>query len=130
MKVDAGSHRGPGAACFDVRLVAGPVLALVGSGVLSGHDTTRYAVPRRSWRISRLSFNGSTTSRGSTELAAHSFFAADTSTQTTPSLPSWSAITVSEGALLSSTMVPPAATAAAIRCSATSGATYTSTWNR
>ena len=51
------------------------------------------------------------------------FFAADTSTQTIPLLPSWSAITVSEGALLSSTTVPPAATAATIRCSATSGAT-------
>ena len=62
-------------------------------------------------------------SRGSTELAFQSFFAADMSTQTTPLLPSWSAITVSEGASLSSTTVPPAATAAAIRCSATSGAT-------
>ncbi len=61
--------------------------------------------------------------RGSTESAFQFFFAADTSTQTTPLLPSWSAITVSEGALLSSTTVPPAATAAAIRCSATSGAT-------
>ena len=61
--------------------------------------------------------------RGSTELAFQSFFAADTSTHTTPLLPSWSAITVSEGALLSSTMVPPAARAPAIRCSATSGAT-------
>ena len=61
--------------------------------------------------------------RGSPELAVHSFFAADTSTQTIPLLPSWSAITVSEGALLSSTTVPPAARAAAIRCSATSGAT-------
>ena len=61
--------------------------------------------------------------RGSTELAFQFFFAADTSTQTIPLLPSWSAITVSEGALLSSTTVPPAATAAAIRCSATSGAT-------
>ena len=55
--------------------------------------------------------------------AVHTFVAADTSTQTTPLLPSWSAITVSEGALLSSTTVPPAATAAAIRCAATSGAT-------
>ena len=53
----------------------------------------------------------------------HSFFAADVSAQTIPLLPSWSAITVSEGASLSSTTVPPAATAAAIRCSATSGAT-------
>ena len=62
-------------------------------------------------------------SRGSPEFAVQSFFAADTSTHTTPLLPSWSAITVSEGALLSSTTVPPAARAAAIRCSATSGAT-------
>ena len=61
--------------------------------------------------------------RGSTESAFQSCFAADTSTQTIPLLPSWSAITVSEGALLPSTTVPPAATAAAIRCSATSGAT-------
>ena len=60
---------------------------------------------------------------GSTESAFQFFFAADTSTQTIPLLPSWSAITVSEGALLSSTTVPPAATAAAMRCSATSGAT-------
>ena len=45
-------------------------------------------------------------------------------------LPSWSAITVYEGAWLSSTTIPPAATAAAIRCSATSGATQTSMWNR
>ena len=60
---------------------------------------------------------------GSPELAVHAFFAADTSTHTIPLLPSWSAITVSEGALLSSTTVPPAARAAAIRCSATSGAT-------
>ena len=52
------------------------------------------------------------------------------SAKTTPVLPSWSAITVSDGASLSSTTVPPAARAAAIRCSATSGATYTSTWNR
>jgi hypothetical protein len=61
--------------------------------------------------------------RGSPELAVQSFFAADTSTHTIPLLPSWSAITVSEGALLSSTTVPPAARAAAIRCPATSGAT-------
>lgn len=61
--------------------------------------------------------------RGSTELALQSFFPADTSTQRTPLLPSWSAITVSAGALLSSTTVPPAARMAAIRCSATSGAT-------
>ena len=60
---------------------------------------------------------------GSTDLPVQSFFAADASTQTIPLLPSWSAITVSEGASLSSTTVPPAATAAAIRCSATSGAT-------
>lgn len=53
----------------------------------------------------------------------HAFVAADMSTQTTPLLPSWSAIAVSEGASLSSTTVPPAATAAAIRCSAASGAT-------
>jgi len=59
----------------------------------------------------------------STELAVHSVFAADPSAQTTPLLPSWSAITVSDGALLSSMTVPPAATAMAIRCSATSGAT-------
>ncbi len=44
-------------------------------------------------------------------------------------LPSWSAITVYDGAWLSST-IPPAVTAAAIRCSATSGDTQTSTWNR
>ncbi len=61
--------------------------------------------------------------RGSTELALQSFFAVDTSTHRIPLLPSWSAITVSEGALLSSTTVPPAARTAAIRCSATSGAT-------
>ncbi len=61
--------------------------------------------------------------RGSRELAVQSFFAADTSTHTIALLPSWSAITVSEGALLSSTMVPPAARAAAIRSPATSGAT-------
>ena len=54
---------------------------------------------------------------------SHSFFAADASAQTIPLLPSWSAITVSPGALLSSTTVPPAATAAAIRCSRTSAAT-------
>ncbi len=35
-----------------------------------------------------------------------------------------------EGAWLSSTMTPPALTAAAIRCSATSGGTQTSMWNR
>ena len=58
-----------------------------------------------------------------TDSPFQSFFAADASTQTTPLLPSWSAITVSEGASLSSTTVPPAATAAAIRCSATSGVT-------
>ena len=45
-------------------------------------------------------------------------------------LPSWSAITVYDGAWLSSTTIPPAATAAAIRSSATSGATHTSMWNR
>jgi integrase len=39
--------------------------------------------------------------RGSTESASQFFFAADTSAQTIPLLPSWSAITVSEGALLS-----------------------------
>ena len=61
--------------------------------------------------------------RGSTELVFQSFVEADTSMHTIPLLPSWSAITVSEGALLSSTTVPPAARAAAIRCSATSGAT-------
>lgn len=44
-------------------------------------------------------------------------------TQSTPRLPSWSAITVRPGDSLSSTTVPPAATAAAIRCAATSGAT-------
>jgi dihydrofolate reductase len=59
----------------------------------------------------------------STELALQSFFVADTSTHRTPSFPSWSAITVSEGALLSSTTVPPAARTAAIRRSATSAAT-------
>jgi hypothetical protein len=42
-------------------------------------------------------------------------------------LPSWSAMTVHEGARLSSTIVAPAATAAAIRWSATSGATQTET---
>ena len=51
-------------------------------------------------------------------------------TQRTPVFPSGSAITVSDGAPVSSTTVPPAATAAAIRRSATSAATYTSTWNR
>jgi hypothetical protein len=60
---------------------------------------------------------------GSPDLPVQSFFAADASTQTIPLLPSWSAITVCEGASLSLTTVPPAATAAAIRCSATSGAT-------
>lgn len=45
-------------------------------------------------------------------------------------LPSWSETTVHEGAWLSSTMTPPAATAAAIRCSAISGGTQTSMWNR
>src|SRR5690554_4500186 len=54
-----------------------------------------------------------TRATGSIEWAFQSFFAADTSTHTTPLLPSWSAITVSEGALLSSTTVPPAARAAA-----------------
>src|SRR5262245_2395698 len=67
--------------------------------------------------------NGPTSDPGSTDLPVQSFLAADASTQTIPLLPSWSAITVSEGASLSSTMVPPAATAAAIRCSATSDAT-------
>ena len=52
-----------------------------------------------------------------------SCFTAEVSTHTTPSLPSWSAITMSPGASLSSMIVAPAATAAAIRCSATSGAT-------
>jgi hypothetical protein len=61
--------------------------------------------------------------RGSTALALQPFFTADTSTQRTPSLPSWSAITVSEGALLPSTTVPPTARTAAIRGSAASGAT-------
>lgn len=45
---------------------------------------------------------------GSPDLPVQSFFAADASTQTIPLLPSWSAITVSEGASLSSTTVPPA----------------------
>jgi hypothetical protein len=58
-----------------------------------------------------------------TRVAVQSFRAADASTQMTPLLPSWSAITVRPGASLSSTTVPPAATAAAMRCSATSGAT-------
>ena len=57
------------------------------------------------------------------EEARQSVVAADMSTQTTPSLPSWSAITVNEGESLSSTTVPPAARAAAIRCWAASGAT-------
>ena len=61
--------------------------------------------------------------RGLPESAVQSFVAADASMHTTPLLPSWSAITVRDGASLSSTTVPPAATAAAIRCSATSGAT-------
>ncbi len=56
-------------------------------------------------------------------VCAQSSVAGDAATQTTPVLPSWSAITVSDGASLSSTTVPPAATAAAIRCWATSGAT-------
>lgn len=64
------------------------------------------------------------------EPAIYSLFAAETSTQTTPLLPSWSAITVIAGALLSSMTDPPAARAAAIRGPADSGATYTSTWNR
>lgn len=51
-----------------------------------------------------------------------SVFARGWATHKMPLLPSWSVITVSDGASLSST-VPPAATAAAIRCSATSGAT-------
>lgn len=59
--------------------------------------------------------SGGGKSRGSTELAFQSLFAGDSATQTTPVLPSWSAVTVSEGASLSSTTVPPAATAAAIR---------------
>jgi hypothetical protein len=37
---------------------------------------------------------------------------------------------VYQGAWLSSTTIPPAVTAASIRCSATSGGTQTSTWNR
>jgi len=57
---------------------------------------------------------------GGQPTGASVFFAADTSTQTTPLLPFWSAVAVSAGASLSSTTVPPAATAAAIRCSATS----------
>ena len=57
------------------------------------------------------------------ESVVQSFVAGDSATHRTPVVPSWSAITVSEGASLSSTTVPPAATAAAIRCSATSGAT-------
>jgi hypothetical protein len=100
---------------------ARPVVSSVAPsfGAESGRDRTREA--RGGFRGCRST--GSATSRRLPELAVHSFFAADTSMQTTPSLPSWSAITVSEGALLSSTTVPPAATAAAIRCSATSGAT-------
>jgi dihydrofolate reductase len=61
--------------------------------------------------------------RGSPGSAVQSFVAADVSTHRTPLLPSWSAMTVSAGASLSSTTVPPAARAAATRCSATSGAT-------
>ena len=53
----------------------------------------------------------------------HSSVAGARATHRTPLLPSWSASTVSAGASLSSTTVAPAATAAAIRCSATSGAT-------
>ncbi len=53
----------------------------------------------------------------------HSIRAADMSAQMIPLLPSGSAITVSPGAPLSSTTVPPAATAPATRCSTTSGAT-------
>ena len=55
--------------------------------------------------------------------AAQSFVAGDSATHTTPRLPSWSAITVSDGDSLSSTTVPPAVTAAEIRSSAASRAT-------
>jgi hypothetical protein len=60
----------------------------------------------------------------------HRFCAAGSVVHTHALLPSWSTITVYEGAWLSSTTIPPALTAALIRCSATSGGTQTSMWNR
>ena len=64
------------------------------------------------------------------DVPGHPFRAGDSAVHTQALLPSWSAITVYDGAWLSSTTIPPAATAAAIRCSATSGGTQTSMWNR
>ena len=104
----------------------GPAQCSATSGALICRDWSGQAVEINRAKLPMSDPAGRSDPRpghGSPDLPVQSFFAADASTQTTPLLPSWSAITVSEGASLSSTTVPPAATAAAIRCSATSGAT-------
>ena len=100
--------------------------------MLTGPETSSRSSTQTLWP--RLAIDHAaarpTTPAPMTARGGHCSPAAGSDVHTHALLPSWSAITVYDGAWLSSTTIPPAATAAAIRCSATSGGTHTSTWNR